>query len=51
MLDTGSRGNTAFRVVRRKSVGGCVRVDAIWAGVLTKRTDVARVSLHFTRKG
>ena len=41
LLDSGERGNAAFRVVRRKSVGGRVRVDALWAGVLTRRADIA----------
>lgn len=41
VLDSGERGNRAFRVVRRKSSGGQVRVDALWAGVLTRRADVA----------
>ena len=41
LLDSGKRGNRAFRVVRQKSIGGRVRLDALWAGVLTKRADVA----------
>jgi hypothetical protein len=41
VLDSGERGNRAFRVVRRKSSGGQVRVDALWSGVLTRRADVA----------
>jgi hypothetical protein len=41
VLDSGARGNSAFRVVRQKSVGGRVRVDGLWAGVLTRRSDVA----------
>ena len=41
VLDSGERGSAAFRVVRRKSVGGQVRVDALWAGVLTRRADIA----------
>ena len=41
VLDSGERGNRAFRVVRRKSSGGQVRVDALWTGVLTRRADVA----------
>jgi hypothetical protein len=41
VLDSGERGSAAFRVVRRKSVGGRVRVDALWAGVLTRRADIA----------
>lgn len=41
LLDSGVRGNRAFRVIRRPGIGGQVRVDALWAGVLTKRTDIA----------
>ncbi|HEX6388013.1 MAG TPA: hypothetical protein VFZ89_01150 [Solirubrobacteraceae bacterium] len=41
VLDSGERGNRAFRVVRRKSSGGQVRVDGLWAGLLTRRADVA----------
>ena len=40
LLDSGERGNRAFRVVRQ-SGGSRVRVDAIWAGVLTRRDDIA----------
>lgn len=41
LLDSGMRGNRAFRVVRQAGIGGRVRLDALWAGVLTKRTDIA----------
>jgi hypothetical protein len=41
VLDTGSRGNRAFRVVRQAGIGGRVRLDALWAGVLTRRSDIA----------
>jgi hypothetical protein len=41
VLDSGARGNRAWRVVRRPSSGGRVRLAAIWAGVLTKRSDIA----------
>jgi hypothetical protein len=41
ILDSGSHGSSAFRVVRQKSVGGKVRLDALWAGVLTRRADIA----------
>lgn len=41
LLDSGTRDGRAFRVVRQKTVGGQVRVDALWAGVLTRRADVA----------
>lgn len=40
LLDSGVRGNRAFRVVRKTRSGG-VRVDALWAGVLTRRDDIA----------
>jgi hypothetical protein len=41
LLDSGVRGNRAFRVVREPGIGGRVRLDALWAGVLTKRMDIA----------
>ena len=41
LLDSGERGSAAFRVVRLKSVRGQVRVNALWAGVLTRRADIA----------
>jgi hypothetical protein len=41
LLDSGTRGDRAFRVVRRPSVGGRVRLDALWVGVLTRRADIA----------
>lgn len=41
LLDSGTRGNRAFRVVRQSTTDGRVRVDALWAGVLTRRDDVA----------
>lgn len=41
LLDSGERGNRAFRVVRQQGIGGRVRVDALWAGVLTRRSDIA----------
>jgi hypothetical protein len=41
LLDSGERGSSAFRVVRRSGIGGRVRVNALWVGVLTKRDDVA----------
>ena len=41
LLDSGVHGNRAFRVVRQPGIGGRVRLDALWAGVLTKRTDIA----------
>lgn len=40
VLDGGQRGSTAFRVVRQKTTGARVRVDARWTGVLTRRADV-----------
>jgi hypothetical protein len=41
LLDSGERGSAAFRVVRLKSAGGQVRVNALWSGVLTRRADIA----------
>jgi hypothetical protein len=41
LLDQGARGNSAFRVVRQAGIGGRVRLDALWAGVLTRRADIA----------
>ena len=41
VLDSGARPSRAFRVVRRPSVRGQVRLEALWSGVLTKRADVA----------
>lgn len=41
LLDSGVHGGRAFRVVRRPGIGGHVRLDALWAGVLTKRADIA----------
>jgi hypothetical protein len=40
LLDSGTRGRSAFRVVRQPGIGGRVRLDALWAGVLTRRADV-----------
>jgi hypothetical protein len=40
VLDGGTRGRSAFRVVRRPSEGGRVRIDARWAGLLTRRDDI-----------
>lgn len=40
VLDSGTHGNRAFRVVRQRSVGGRIRIDALWAGLLTKRADL-----------
>jgi hypothetical protein len=41
VLDAGTHGNRAFRVVRQRSVAGRIRIDALWAGVLTRRADIA----------
>ena len=41
LLDSGVHGSRAFRVVRQAGIGGQVHLDALWAGVLTKRTDIA----------
>jgi hypothetical protein len=40
LLDAGQRGNSAFRVVRQGTTGSVVRVDALRAGVLTRRSDI-----------
>jgi len=40
VLDSGVRNGGAFRVVRKQTTGG-VRVDAIFATVLTRRADIA----------
>jgi len=41
LLDSGARGNRAFRVVRRPGIGGRVRLDGLWVGLLTQRADIA----------
>lgn len=41
ILDSGTHGGRAFRVVRPASSGGRIRISALWAGVLTKRSDIA----------
>jgi hypothetical protein len=41
VLDSGQHGGRAFRVVRRKTSGTRVQVDAIWTAVLTRRRDIA----------
>lgn len=41
LLDSGVRGNKAFRVVRETTTNGQVRVNGLWVGVLTKRADIA----------
>jgi hypothetical protein len=41
LLDSGVHGNRAFRVVRQQGIGGRVRLDALWAAVLTTRADIA----------
>jgi len=40
LLDSGVHGSRAFRVVRQPSGAG-VRIDALWAAVLTRRKDIA----------
>jgi hypothetical protein len=40
LLDSGQHGGAAWRVVRQPGIGGQVRVDALWAGVLTRRADI-----------
>ena len=41
LLDSGVRGSRAFRVVRQSVIGDRVRVEALWAGILTRRDDIA----------
>jgi hypothetical protein len=41
LLDTGTHGGRAFRVVRQSRIGDRVRLEALWAGVLTRRADIA----------
>jgi hypothetical protein len=41
VADSGVHGTRAFQVVRQKGTGGRVRLDALWAAVLTRRTDIA----------
>jgi hypothetical protein len=42
LLDSGQRGSSAFRVVRPVSTTrGGVRLNGLWATVLTRRTDIA----------
>jgi hypothetical protein len=41
LLDSGVRGNRAYRVVRQPGIGGRARLDALWATVLTRRADIA----------
>jgi len=40
LLDSGQRAGTAFRTVRRRNSGEIVRIDALWARVLTRRRDI-----------
>jgi hypothetical protein len=41
LIDVGVHNGSAFRVVRRPGIGGRVRLDALWSGVLTRRADIA----------
>jgi hypothetical protein len=41
LIDSGVRGSRAFRVVRQRGMGGRVRLDALWATVVTRRPDIA----------
>lgn len=41
LLDSGLHGSRAFRVVRKQTSGATVRVDALFATVLTRRADIA----------
>jgi hypothetical protein len=40
LLDSGQRAGTAFRTVRQRSSGQIIRIDALWARVLTRRRDI-----------
>ena len=40
VLDSGERGNSAFRVIREKTSGPGVRLRGLRAAVLTRRADV-----------
>lgn len=40
LLDAGQRAGSAFRTIRRKGTGAVVRLAAIRASVLTRRTDI-----------
>jgi hypothetical protein len=40
LLDSGQRGNVAWRVTRPSSIGQRVNVKALAVGVLTRRTDI-----------
>lgn len=41
VLDSGVRGRRAFRVVRQRGTSGRVRLDALWATVVSARSDIA----------
>lgn len=41
LLDSGVRGRRAFRVVRQRGTSARVRLDALWAAVVTTRSDIA----------
>jgi hypothetical protein len=41
LLDSGQRGDSAFRVVRPPASSGVVRLTGLWATVLTRRADIA----------
>jgi len=43
LLETGQRGNRAFRVARARGGRFVVRLRAFWAAVLTRRPDIAPV--------
>jgi hypothetical protein len=40
LLDSGQRGDSAFRVVRPASTNAIVHVRGLWATILTRRTDI-----------
>jgi hypothetical protein len=41
LLDSGQRGDSAFRVVRPPTSSGIVQLTGLWATVLTRRADIA----------
>lgn len=41
LLDQGQRAGSAFRVIHALGTQSRVSLDALWAGVLTKRSDIA----------
>ncbi len=42
LLDSGTHGSAAFRVVRQKTTNGIVHIDALWSRVLTSARTSSR---------